>query len=202
MKLYYASGACSLAPHIVAREAGVTVDLVKVDLAAHKTADGGDFYAINPRGYVPALEIDGGTVLREAAVVTQYLADQKPGAGLIAAAGSLDRLKQQEWIGFIATELHKTFSNLWNKQMPDAGKEITKTKLATRFAELDKHLAGKQYLMGDKFTAPDAYCFTIVNWANFLNLDLKPYANLSAYMARVAARPKVQEALKAEGLLK
>lgn len=202
MKLYYAPGACSLAPHIVAREAGIPIDLVKVDLGAHKTADGKDYYGIAPRGYVPALELDGGARIGEAAVVTQYLADQKPAAGLSAAAGSMDRVRQQEWLGFIATELHKTFSILWNKQMPDAAKELTKARLATRFADLDKHLAGKQYLMGDKFTAPDAYCFTIVNWANFLGIDLKPYANLSAYMARVAARPKVLEALKAEGLVK
>lgn len=201
MKLYYTPGACSLAPHIVAHESGILLDLVKVDLASHKTETGADYFTINPRGYVPALDIGQGEPLTEASVIVQYLADQKPTGGILPPTGSLDRVRVQQWLAFIATELHKGFSPLWSPDTPEATKSATLARLNTRFAELDKHLANRSYLMGDTFTVADAYAFTILNWANFLNIDLGSYASLRAYRARVEARPAVQKALKAEGLL-
>ncbi|MGE0238693.1 MAG: glutathione transferase GstA [Parvibaculaceae bacterium] len=202
MKLYYSPGACSLAPHIVAREAGIALDLAKVDLAAHKLDDGSNYYDVNPRGYVPALRLkDGEPVLTEANIVVQYLADQKPDSGLMPKAGSTERYRAQQWLAFIATELHKNFSWLWYKDTPAETKSVVKDKLDKRFAELDSHLKGNDYLLGKQFSAADAYAFTIVNWANFLGLDIKKFPNLQAFMDRVAARPKVQEALKAEGLI-
>jgi glutathione S-transferase len=202
MKLYYSPGACSLAPHIVANEAGIALDLEKVDLAAHKLADGSDYYDVNPRGYVPAIRIKADEpVLTEANVLVQFLADQKPEAGLMPKAGTPERYRAQQWLAFVATELHKNFSWLWYKDTPAETKAKVKEKLNSRFAELDKHLAGNDYLLGKSFSAPDAYAFTIINWVNFLGLNLKDFPNLQAFMNRVAARPKVQETLKAEGLL-
>jgi len=157
---------------------------------------------INPKGYVPALRLDDGSVLTEGPAIVQYLADQKPGSGLIPAAGSIDRYRVQEWLNFIGTELHKNFGALFNKATPDAVKETTRANITKRLAYLNDQLAGKQYLMGSNFTVADAYTFTIVNWTNFVGIDLKPYPNLAAYMARVAARPKVLETLKSEGLVK
>jgi glutathione S-transferase len=202
MKLYYSPGACSLSPHIVVSETGINVELEKVNLAEHKTASGQDYMTINPKGYVPALRLDDGSVLTEGPAIVQYLADQKPGSGLIPAAGSIDRYRVQEWLNFIGTELHKNFGALFNKATPDATKEGAKASITKRLAYLDEKLAGKQYLMGSNFTVADAYAFTIVNWTNFVGIDLKPYPNLAAYMARVAARPKVLETLKSEGLAK
>jgi len=202
MKLYISPGACSLSPHIVVSEAGINVELEKVNLAEHKTASGQDYMTINPKGYVPALRLDDGNVLTEGPAIVQYLADQKPASGLIPAAGSLDRYRVQEWLNFIGTELHKNFGALFNKATPDATKETAKANITKRLAYLNDRLAGKQYLMGSDFTVADAYAFTIVNWTNFVSIDLKPYPNLAAYMARVAARPKVLETLKAEGLAK
>ncbi|MBA3519792.1 MAG: glutathione transferase GstA [Rhizobiales bacterium] len=201
MQLYYAPGACSLAPHIVGREAGLALDLVKVDLAAKKTADGGDFYAINPKGYVPAIRLDNGEVLTEAANVVGYLADQKPDSGLAPAAGGMERYRYQEWLTFVSSELHKGFGPLFNPKFSDDAKQVIKEKLAPRLAWLDKELAGRQFLAGDRFSAADAYAFTILRWANPLKVDLAAYPNIRAYMDRVGARPKVQEALRAEGLL-
>ena len=201
MKLYYSPGACSLAPHIVAREAGLPVDLVKVDLATHRTETGADYFGINPRGYVPALEIDG-ELHTEVAALVQYLAEQAPGSTLLPPAGTMERFRVQQWLAFVSSELHKTFSPwLWHAETAEQTKQAAREKLAVRFAELDKHLADHAYLTGDTFTVADAYAFTIVNWSNFLKVDLKPYPNLSAFMARVAARPKVREALKAERLV-
>ena len=200
MKLYYSPGACSLAPHIVAREAGVPIDLIKVDLAKHALPDGSDYYAVNPRGYVPLLRFDDGTQMSESQILVQVLADRAPQSGLLPAAGSIERYRVQEWLGTIATELHKNFSWLWGKDIAESTKEIVRAKLAKRFSEMDRVLAGRAFLAGDAFTVADAYGFTIVNWANFLKLDLKPYPNLLAWLGRIAARPKVQEALKAEGL--
>ena len=202
MKLYYSPGACSLAPHIVAREAGVALDLEKVDLAAHKLADGSNYYDVNPRGYVPAIRVKADEpVLTEANVLVQFLADQKPEAGLMPKAGSPERYRAQQWLAFVATELHKNFSWLWYKDTPAETKTAVKDKLDKRFAELDKHLASNDYLLGKSFSAADAYAFTIINWVNFLGMNLKSFPNLQAFLARVAARPKVQEALKAEGLI-
>jgi glutathione S-transferase len=201
MKLYYSPGACSLAPHIVAREAGLAVDLVKVDLATHKTETGADYFRINPRGYVPALEIDG-ELHTEVAALVQYLAEQAPGSTLLPPAGTMERFRVQQWLTFVSSELHKTFSPwLWHAETAEQTKQAAREKLGLRFTELDRHLADRAYLAGDTFTVADAYAFTIVNWSNFLKIDLKPYPNLSAFMARVAARPKVREALKAERLV-
>jgi len=202
MKLYYSPGACSLAPHIVAREAGLNWDLVKVDLATHKTEKGEDFLAINPRGYVPTLALDDGEIATEVAALVQHLAEQAPQSKLLPPTGSRERFRVQQWLIFVSSELHKTFSPwLWHAETAEPTKQAARDKLATRFAELDRHLATRAYLTGDDFTVADAYAFTIVNWTNFLKIDLKPYPNLSAFMARVAARPKVREALKAERLI-
>ncbi|HKH32652.1 MAG TPA: glutathione transferase GstA [Beijerinckiaceae bacterium] len=202
MKLYYAPAACSLAPHIVAREAGLKIDLDKVDFTTRKTESGESFAEVNPKGYVPALRLDNGEVLTEAATLVQYLADQAPQAGLAPANGTLERYRLQEWLTFVSSELHKGFGPLWKPDTPDAMKEIVRANLAKRFAWLDGELAKRPYLTGERFTAADAYLFTVVNWTNFHNIDLKPYPNLKAFMDRVAARPAVQQAMQAEGLLK
>ena len=202
MKLYYSPGACSLAPHIVAREAGLSLDLEKVDLANRTTASGRSFLEVNPKGYVPALQVQDGTVMTEVSALIQYLADQAPQAGLIPAAGTPERYKVLEWIGFIATEIHKGFGPLWNPTTPDAVKQATKERLFQRFAYVDQQLDGRSYLTGERFTVADAYLFVVVNWTNFHGLSLGDYPNLAAFMDRIAARPKVQEALQAEGLLK
>ncbi len=202
MKLYYAPGACSLAPHIVAREAGLAIDLDKVDFATRTTASGRPLASVNPKGYVPALETADGTVLTEVSALVQYLADKAPEAGLIPASGTPERYKVLEWIGIIATEIHKGFGPLWNPTTPEAAKKATRDRLFQRFAYLDQQLAGRSYLMGAHFTVADAYLFTVVNWTNFHGLSLAAYPNLSAFMGRVAARPAVREALQAEGLQK
>ena len=202
MKLYYSPGACSLSPHIVANEAGLAIDLEKVNLAEHKTESGQDYMAVNPKGYVPALRLDDGSVLTEGPAIVQYLADQKPASGLAPAAGTIDRYRLQEWLNFIGTELHKSFSPLFNKASSDDVKNTAKTSINKRLGYLNDQLASRQYLMGGNFTVADAYAFTIVNWTNFVGIDLKPYPNVGAYMGRVATRPKVQETLKAEGLVK
>ena len=202
MKLYYSPGACSLSPHIVITEAGLPVELEKVDLAKHTTASGKDFTSINPKGYVPTLQLDDGSVLTEGPAIVQYLADQKPASGLAPANGTVDRYRVQEWLNFIGTELHKNFSPLFNPATPEAVKELSKANIAKRLAYLNDQLAGRQYLVGNNFTDADAYAFTIVNWTNFVKIDLKPYPNVAAYIGRVGARPKVQETLKAEGLIK
>lgn len=200
MKLYYTPGACSLAPHIVAREAGLPVTLVKVDLAKHLTETGENFRAINPKGYVPAVALQDGSLLTEAAAIIQYLADQQPAAGLAPANGTTERYRLIEWLTFISSEIHKGFGPLWNPATPDAMKAATKDRLASRFAYLDEVLSKQPFLMGETFTIADAYLFTVVNWTNFHQIDISSFKNLSAFMARVAERPKVQEALVAEGL--
>ena len=202
MKLYYYPGACSLAPHIVAREAGISLTLEKVDLANRTTESGASYATINPKGYVPALGLQDGSVLTEAGAIIQYLADSQPAADLVPANGSMERYRLLEWIGFISTEIHKGFGPLWNPATPDAVKAATKERLASRFAYLDEKLGSQPFLMGSKFTIADAYLFTVVNWANFHAVDLSPFPNLQAFQARVAARPAVQQALEAEGLLK
>jgi glutathione S-transferase len=202
MKLYYAPGACSLAPHIVAREAGLALDLEKVDLASGKTEKGATFSEINPKGYVPALALDEGGVLTEASAIVQYLADKAPQAQLAAAPGTMERYRLLEWLGFISTEIHKGFGPLWNPKMPEAAKDLAKANLAKRFAFLDGELAQRPFLLGERFSVADAYLFTVTNWVNFHAVDITPYPNLQAFMKRVAARPKVREAMAAEGLLK
>jgi glutathione S-transferase len=202
MKLYYTPGACSLAPHIVAREAGLPISLEKVDLSNYTTESGQDFRAINPKGYVPAIALNDGSLLTEAAALIQYLADQKPEANLAPANGTTERYRLIEWITFISSEVHKGFGPLWNPTTPDSVKTATKERLASRFAYLDERLSKQPYLTGEIFTIADAYLFTVVNWTNFHAIDISSFKNLSAFQARVAARPKVQEALVAEGLLK
>ena len=202
MKLYYSPAACSLSPHIVATEAGIPIELEKVDLASHKTEGGEDYMAINPKGYVPALRLDDGSVLTEGPAIVQFLADQKPASGLAPGAGTIDRYRLQEWLTFIGTELHKNFGTLFNKAAGDDAKQLAKGNIAKRLGYVNDQLASRQFLLGGNFTVADAYAFTIVNWTNFVGIDIKPYPNIVAYMARVGARPKVQETLKAEGLLK
>jgi glutathione S-transferase len=202
MKLYYTPATCSLAVHIAAREAGVLLELVKVNLTTHRLADGTDFYAINPRGYVPVLELNGGQRLTETAALLQYVADLNPDAGLIPAAGTVDRVQLQGWLTFIATELHKAFGPLWHKETPELTRQHVLSLLAKRFAELDRVLAKQPYLMGERFTVADVYAFTILNWCNMLSISLAPYSGVVAMMDRVAKRPAVIQALQAEGLLK
>jgi glutathione S-transferase len=200
MKLFYKAGACSLAPHIVAREADLPVELVPVDLAKKTTEDGGDFLAVNPNGYVPALDIGEGPVLTEASVVVQYLADRNPESGLMPAAGSTARYRVQQWLAFVSTELHKQFSPLFKPNTPDATKEIQRDLLAKRFAFVDKALANGTYLTGETFTAADAYLFTVLRWAGAMKLDLSAFPNIAHFMDAVKARPAVQQALAEEGL--
>jgi len=201
MKLYYSPGACSLAPHIVLREAGLKFEIEKVDLAAKKTERGADYWSINPKGYVPALQLDSGETLTEVSAILQYVADQKPAANLLPAAGTKERYRAIEWIGFIATELHKGFGPLWKPNTPDAYKPIVLETLAKRLQYVESQL-GSQYLTGATFTAADAYLFVIVSWAKYLKVDLTPYAKLRALLDRIAARPAVQAAMVAEGLIK
>ena len=201
MKLYYSPGACSLAPHIALSESGLPYRLEKVDLRKHALADGTDYYTINPKGYVPLLEMDDGSRLSELAVILQYIADRKPGT-LAPAYGGLDRYRVMEWLNFIATELHKQFGPLWYPTTPEVTKEAQRAKLATRFDLLAKTLAAQPYLTGPAFTIADAYLFTILNWAPMVKLDLAPWPVLRQFQARVAARPAVHSALVAEGLVK
>jgi len=200
MKLYYMPGACSLAPHIVANEAGIALDLIKVDGQSKKTEGGEDFLAVNPKGYVPTLVLEDGRTLMEAQVVVQYLADQKPESGLMPPAGDMARYRAQEWLAFVSSELHKSFSPFFNPAAADEVKTSSRANLDKRLPHVDQQLAGKAYLAGDSFTAPDAYLWTILNWAKFAQLDLAPYANISKYMETVGARPAVVKSLQEEGL--
>ena len=200
MRLYFAPGACSLSPHIVSRELGLPLELKKVSTKDKTMEGGGDYRQINPKGYVPALELDDGGVLTEGPAIVQYLADQKPDAGLAPKAGSLERYRLQEWLNFITSEVHKQFSPLFRPTTPDEYKKIARDNLATRFDWLDKQLAGKEHLMGKAFTVADAYLYTVLRWTKPMQIDMAKWPNLVAYMERVGARPKVKDALKAEGL--
>ncbi|HET9904007.1 MAG TPA: glutathione transferase GstA [Xanthobacteraceae bacterium] len=202
MKLYYAPGACSLSPHIVAREAGVAVDLERVDNRKKQTASGEDYWQINPKGQVPALRLDDGEILTEGPVIVQYIADQAPGSGLVPPAGSRERYRVLEWLNFVTSELHKNFTPLFRPNTPDDYKPIARENLAGRCDFIERHLAGRQYLVGEAFTAADAYLFTVLRWSALQHIDLSRWPNISAYMTRIAARPKVKEAMQAEGLLK
>jgi len=199
MKLYYAPGACSLSPHIVAREAGVDLELDKV--ANKQTSGGVDYSAVNPKGYVPALEISPGEVLTEGPAIVQYIADQKPGSHLVPPAGSMQRYRQQEMLGYINSEIHKAYSPLFNPATPPETVEERKAYLRKRYKLVEEKLAGKDYLFGDHFTAADAYLFTVTNWARHVKLDLSEFPNLLAFQKRVAARPAVQQAMREEGLI-
>jgi glutathione S-transferase len=201
MKLYYWPGACSLSPHIVSREAGIDLQLAQLDRAERKAADGTVLSSVNPKNQVPVLELDDGQRLTEGPVIVQYLADQKPASGLVPPPGTMDRYRVQEWLNFITSELHKTFGSLFRPTTPEDFKPTLRDMLGQRFDWIDKQLAGKQYLMGEKFTVPDAYLFTVLRWSPRVGIDLSRWKNITAYIDRVAARPKVQEAMKAEGLL-
>ncbi len=202
MKLYYSPGACSLSPHIAMYEAGLAFEPVLAPTKTHQLPDGTDYYTINPLGYVPYLTLDDGRSLHEGPAIVQYIADLAPAKNLAPANGTYERYKLQEWLTFIGTELHKTFSPLFVPTTPAETKTVSITKLQNRLKWVDGELAGKQYLMGDTFTVADGYLFTVTNWAPRVEVDLAPYANLLAYRARVAARPAVVAAMKAEGLLK
>ncbi|MDP3228674.1 MAG: glutathione transferase GstA [Acidovorax sp.] len=202
MKLYYSPGACSLSPHIALHEAGLAFTPVLASTKSHKLQDGTDFHTINPLGYVPVLELDDGTRLREGPAIVQYIADQVPLKMLAPVNGSLQRYRLQEWLTFIGTEIHKGFSPLFNPATPEEYKTMARTKLLERLQWVDSQLAEKQYIMGDQFTVADGYLFTVTSWAKLTHVDISGLANLAAYRKRVGARPAVQAAMKAEGLLK
>ena len=200
MKLFLKPGACSLSPHIVLEELGLNYETETVDLKGKKTGSGGDYLAINPKGYVPALQLDNGYVLTEGPAIVQHLADLKPEKKLAPANGTLERYQLQSWLTFTGTELHKNFSPLFNPAAPQEWKEQCSANISRRLAYVDQQLAGKDYLMGKDFTVADAYMFTVVGWTKFVKIDISGLPNLVAYQQRVAARPAVLATLKAEGL--
>lgn len=202
MKLYFSPGACSLAPHIALREAGHDFEIERVDIPNKKTESGDDYWAVNPKGYVPALKLDDGTVLTEVAVILQYIADQNQAANLAPRFGSIERYHLLEWLNFIATEVHKQIGAMFNPKMTPEMKAVQIAVIDRRMGALDKMLDGKQYLMGDAFSIADAYLFNILLWAPKHNIDIGQWPNVAAVKARVGARAKVIEAMKAEGLLK
>jgi glutathione S-transferase len=202
MKLYYSPGACSLSPHIALAEAGLTVDYVKVNLREKKTEAGDDYLKVNPKGQVPVLGLDGGGVLTEGPAIVQYIADKAPNAKLAPANGSNERYQLQEWLNLITSELHKSFSPLFNPTMPEEAKNIFRERISKNLAYINGQLAGKDYLMGSQFTVADGYLFTILRWAIGQKFDLAQHPNLKTYFDRVSARPKVKEAMLAEGLIK
>ena len=201
MKLYYSPGACSLSPHIALLEAGLPYDLVKVDVRAKKLENGDDYWKVNPKGQVPALGLDNGELMTEGPVIVQMIADQAAGKNLAPARDSAERYRLQEWLNFVTTELHKNFSPLFNPAIPDEVKTFFKDRIMGKFKYADEKLAGRDYLMGKQFTVADGYLYTMLRWADGNKMDLSGLKNLMAYKARVAARPKVQEALTKEGLM-
>ena len=200
MKLYYTLGACSLAPRIIACEAGLEIEYDKVDLKTQTTASGRDFIRINPKGYVPALALRSGEMLAEVPVILEYMADQAPSAQLLPRLGSLERYRVKEWLDFTGTELHKGFDPLWNGPMPNKARQLAVSQLQRRFEYLDRCLKGQPYLMGERFTVADAYCFTVLSWTRFHRIDLSACAMVLDYMKRMSERPMVKRALQAEGL--
>ena len=202
MKLYYSTGTCSLSPHIALREAGLAFELVLAPTKTHKLPDGTDYYGINPLGYVPLRELDDGTRLTEGPAIVQYIADQVPEKNLAPPNGTVARAQLQGWLNFIGTEVHKNFGPLFNPATPAEYKPMVTAQLLSRLTWVDGQLAGKQYLMGDAFSVADPYLFNVTNWAPLVRVDIGGLANLAAFRARVAARPAVQEAMRAEGLIK
>ena len=202
MKLYYSPGVCSLAPHIALRETNTPFDLVKVDLNAKKTEDGRDYWQISPAGYVPALELDDGTVLTEGPAIMQYIADRADAMHLAPRNGSIERYRLQSWLNFVTSELHKGFGVLFNSKMPEEGKAVAREVLLARIVVVDKHLGSNAYLLGKDYTLADAYLFNVISWSKPLKLDLSGFRNVSDHQSRVAARPAVKAAMKAEGLIK
>jgi glutathione S-transferase len=203
MKLYYAPGACSLSPHIVLREAAIAADLEQVDLKTKRTKSGADFTVVNPKGQVPTLVLDNGQTLTEGPAIVQYLADQKPQSGLAPHNGTFERYRLQEWLNFITAEIHKPFGALFSQSTPEDYKRVAREALAARFAYVDHQLAsGGPFLMGTQFTVADAYLFVMTQWARFMKIDLGQWARLKGYAEQVAARPRVHDAMKEEGLAK
>jgi glutathione S-transferase len=197
MKLFFSPGACSLHPQIALREAGLPFELVRVDLRAHKTKDGTDFYTINPKGYVPTLQLDDGSILTEGAVIDQYIADQKPEARLLPPAGTMERYRAQEWLGFIATEIHKSFAPLFGSVAEDV-KDLARAKIGKRFDLVARELETHPYLLGDTFTVADGYLFNMLTWTKFTGIDLARWPAIQSFFARVHERPAVQAALAAD----
>jgi glutathione S-transferase len=202
MKLYFSPGACSLSPHIVLREAGAKFELEQVDNKAKKTKSGADFWEINPKGYVPVLELDDGRRLTEGPAIVQYIADQYPDAGLAPPCGSFDRFRVAEWLNFITSEIHKTFGPLFRDTTPEEFKAISRENLSKRYGFLEEHFSTHHYLHGEKFSVADAYLFVVSKWLHRVGLDTAKWPHVKAFSERIAARPKVQEAMKAEGLIK
>lgn len=202
MKLYFSPGACSLSPHIVLCEAGLAFDLERVDLAAKVTASGTDFRTINPKGSVPALQLDNGDILTEGPAIVQYLADQVPEKSLAPAAGTMARYHLMEWLNFISTELHKTFSPLFRANTPAETKDMARETLANRIGFVATQLQRSTFLTGEQFSVADAYLFTVLSWSRHVKLDLAPWPSVEAYLKRIAARPAVRAAMVAEGLIK
>ncbi|WP_341678756.1 glutathione transferase GstA [Niveibacterium sp. SC-1] len=202
MKLFFAPGTCSFAPHVVLREAGIDAELVRVNLKTRQTADGRDYLAINPKGYVPAIELDDGSVLTEGPAIVQYLGDRNPASGIVPAAGSPARYRLQEWLGFINSELHKSYSTLFHPELPEASHESARANIARRLAVIEPVLARQPWLLGEQFSAADAYLYTVVNWSQWTRVSLSDWPALQAFVARVAARPAVQAAQQVEAELK
>jgi len=202
MKLYFSPGACSLAPHIVLEESGLAYETALASTKTHQLADGTDYYTINSKGQVPLLELDSGERLTEGPAIVQYLADKVPAKNLAPANGTMARYRVQEWLNFITSELHKGIGGLFNPAMPEDGKTVIRARAASKLKWVDDQLEGKQYLMGDVFSIADPYLFTMITWTSHTGIDISGMKNLGAYQARIAARPSVQAAMKAEGLLK
>jgi glutathione S-transferase len=201
MKLYYAPGACSQAPHIVAREAGLSIDLANVRFPDKVTDDGEKLTDVNPKGAVPTLRLDDGEVLTENAVILQYLADRAPGSELALPSSGIERYRLLEWLNFIATELHKGFAPLWNPATPDDFKQATREALGKKFDYLQEKIGEGPYILGGRFSILDAYAFAVLNWTRIHGIDIARWPGLSSYLARIAERPAVQETLRAEGLI-
>ena len=202
MKLYYSPGACSLAVHITLHEAGMTFTPIKAPTKTHRLDDGTDFYSINPLGYVPLLELNDGTRLTEGPAIVQYIADQVPEKNLAPANGTVARAQMQGWLNFIGTELHKSFTPLFNPATPVDYKPTVINQLLSRFKWVDEQLAGKKYLMGDAFSVADPYLFNVTNWAALVKVDISGFANIATFRAHMALRPAVLLAMRAEGLKK
>lgn len=200
MKLFYSPGVCSLASHIALREAGADFSLARVDIATKKLEDGSSYASINPKGYVPALQLDEDGLLTEGPAIMQYIADLHPESGIAPAAGTLERARLQEWLNFLATEVHKSFTPLFRGATGEWRDSATNT-IHLRFAQLNEHLSKHDYLLDDRFSVADGYLFVILGWTRMLKIDLAPWPALQAFIERIGARPKVQEALRAEGLL-
>ncbi len=201
MKLYYSKGACSLSPHITACEAELPLELVEVDLKSKITKAGEDFRLINPNGYVPVLVLDDGNKLTEGPAIVQYLADRAPDKKLVPLAGTFERYQLQQWLNFISTEIHKGFGALFNPAMPESGKQVAITTLISRLENVSEHLSSRAFLLGDHFTVADGYLFVTLRWGAYVNVDIDRWPVLANYVAKISARPAVQQALKEEGLV-